>query len=297
MSSDFEHNSEDWDHFQALGCESASSAAELFQSYIKLKKSFEALPKSDLINRGWIQSKDDITSLSGFFRDIHDQANCKLFRKSDPVVNPLISLWLSKVKSEAEMRVLSEPLPSFTGIDKAFMSEIARLSVDVDAIRDLPNVLSRSGIVLVYLRSLSGMKLDGAVFKLSSGHPVVALSFRYPRLDNFWFTLMHELAHVVLHQDILDEPILDDLDIQGDLGDVEVGANRLAKSSFVERYAWRNCEPKYDKSKEAILKFANEQQIHPSIVAGMIRKEEGDYSAYSEIVNSVNPRSLIFDDE
>ena len=34
-----------------------------------------------------------------------------------------------------------------------------------------------------------------------NGAPVAALTLRYDRLDNFWFTLLHELAHIALHMD------------------------------------------------------------------------------------------------
>ena len=140
------------------------------------------------------------------------------------------------------------------------------------------------------------MKLDGTVFKLESGNPVVGMSFRFSRLDNFWFTLMHELAHIHLHMDLLSEPIVEDLEV--DVGsEIEVAANRLAKNSFVDRVTWRNCEPKYDKAIKAIEKLSEEVGIHKSIIAGMLRKETGDFAAYSGIVNEINARDLVFSDD
>ena len=32
-----------------------------------------------------------------------------------------------------------------------------------------------------------------------TGCPVIGLTLRYDRLDNFWFVLLHELGHVFLH--------------------------------------------------------------------------------------------------
>jgi HTH-type transcriptional regulator/antitoxin HigA len=61
--------------------------------------------------------------------------------------------------------------------------------------------LNKSGIHLVIERHLPRTHLDGAATKLPDGSPLVALTLRHDRLDNFWFTLFHELAHVGLHLD------------------------------------------------------------------------------------------------
>ena len=50
---------------------------------------------------------------------------------------------------------------------------------------------------------LPGMSVDGASLHTSAAGPVLALTLRYDRLDNFWFTLLHELGHIAMH---LSEP-------------------------------------------------------------------------------------------
>ena len=59
--------------------------------------------------------------------------------------------------------------------------------------------LAHSGIPLVVEPHLPQTYLDGAAFLLPAGRPVIGLTLRYDRLDNFWFVLFHELAHVVKH--------------------------------------------------------------------------------------------------
>lgn len=287
---------QNWDEFSVAGSAEGVDASELYSNFLRFRKCVEALPKSELVRRGWIKSKDDFTSLVDLFREVSIGGKSRLFRKTDRTVSPLLLIWLSKVKSEAERRVLFCNVPQFIGIAKESLSDLARLSVKVDSVLQLPGLLFKHGIILVYLKALPRMKLDGAVFKLTTGHPVIGISFRYSRLDHFWFTLMHELAHVVLHEAHLEEPILDDFE-QTEDGDVEVGANRLAKTSLIPRHIWRNCEPKYNKSRDVISSFAAKLGIHPSIVAGMLQREEGEYKAYSQIVNEINVRSIVFDDE
>lgn len=287
-------NLNNWDDFELFKSSDNSSGASLYESYKSLKAHFENLPKKELIDRGWISSKNDISSLTDLFRDIHSDNASTLFRKSDSANLSLSSIWLSKVKSYAEAKVATGAISEFTGLSKNGLKELAQLSPNVNILVELPKLLAQKGIAVIYCRSLPGMKVDGAAFKLSSGNPVIGMSLRYPRLDYFWFTLMHELAHVSLHLDILNDPILDDLDTDSE-SDIEISANRLAKQSFIDRRVWRNCEPKYNKSIDAITKFSECIGIHRSIVAGMLRKESGNYASYSTIVNEYDVREIILD--
>lgn len=284
----------DWDDFELFKSSDNSSGVSLYESYKSLKAHFDNLPKRELIDRGWISSKNDISSLTDLFRDIHSNKASTLFRKSDSANLSLSSIWLSKVKSYAEVKVATGEISEFIGLSENELKELAQLSPSLNSLVELPKFLAAKGVVIIYCRSLPGMKVDGAAFRLSSGNPVIGLSLRYPRLDYFWFTLMHELAHVSLHLDILENPILDDLDTDSE-SDIEISANRLAKQSFVDRRVWRNCEPKYDKSIDAITNFSESIGIHRSIVAGMLRKEFGNYASYSTIVNEYDVREIILD--
>lgn len=289
-------NVTDWDDFELFRSNEGTSGVALYESYKTLKAHFENLPKKELIDRGWISKTNGISSLTDLFKDIHSDKTNTLFRKSDSANQSLSSIWLSKVKSYAKAKVLGGGISEFTGLSKDELKALAQLSPDITILKKISTILAKKGIVIIYCRALPGMKVDGAAFRLPSGHPVIGLGLRYSRLDNFWFTLMHELAHVNLHMDILENPILDDLDADSD-SEIEIAANRLAKQAFVDRTIWRNCEPKYDKSIEAITKFSESIGIHRSIVAGMLRREFGNYAAYSKIVNEFDAREIILDED
>ena len=67
--------------------------------------------------------------------------------------------------------------------------------------------------------SLPGTFLDGAAMVTSANAPVVGLTLRYDRADNFWFTLLHELSHICLHYEVLiggDTAFVDDMEIVSD---------------------------------------------------------------------------------
>lgn len=282
-----------WDDFEVVGHDGLVSAAEQYTSFLHFKKTVSKLPMNELVKRGWISSEDPTSSLLSFFKNIHKDRCGVLYRKSDSSNEVLISLWLSHLKSTSEIEYFIKKPPQFTGITKEDLRNIARMSPDVHSINKLPEILLDYGIILIYQKSFNGMKLDGVSFKLSTGTPVIGLSFRFKRLDYFWFTLMHELSHLSLHYELLDNPILDELDVDSD-SPIEVAANRMAKAAFVDRHIWRNCTPKYDKSIGAINKFAHEVNIHPAIIAGLLRKESGDFKAYSTIVNDFNVREEVF---
>lgn len=291
-------NVELWNDFNVSEVDSNPSTVEAYQSFQLFMEQFAQLPKQELIKKGWMESRSDISSLIEFYNDIHMGGNKAFYRKVNNENTAMSRLWVSKVKSSAELRSLIKEMPAFDGISKQNLKEIAQLSVDVENIIKLPNYLEELGIILIYKEALPRTKLDGAVFKIRAGNPVIGISFRYPRLDHFWFTLLHELSHICLHLDTLETPSIYDTEgIISSEDQMEIQADRLAKSSFVSKQLWRNCEPKYNKNLDAIKNFAKEINIHESIVAGMLAREDGNYSLYSPILNKVNIRELIFHDE
>lgn len=285
---------DDFDDFEVpMEGNSISDAKSYFESYKKLVDILGKLPTKELIKRGWLKSENDMSSLSNLFLDIHSNRLSGLFRKSDTANEAMCAIWQSHIAATAKLIVASGNIEEFNGIQADELKEFAKLSVNEEEINNLPSRLGQKGIVLVYEQGLPAMKLDGLVFKLESGHPVIGMSFRYPRLDNFWFTLLHELSHIFLHFDKLDDPIFDDLDIDS-REEIEIEANRLTKDSFVERKYWRNCKPKYERTEESVVAFANDMGIHPAIVAGMLQREENKYDIYRKLVDKVNVRELVF---
>jgi len=102
-------------------------------------------------------------------------------------------------------------------------------------------------------------------------HPVIALTLRYDRIDSFWFTLMHELGHIVAgHQG----SYLDDLGNLA-LNDEESEANQLAANWLIDPIALQNFVAKHQPqfSRKAIEQFAHSQKRHPGIVLGRLHND------------------------
>ena len=284
---------EGWADFTHTTRTSKVSAHELFERYREFQGFIAGFSRKELVARRWLKTTDDDSPLATVFFDLPLSKQPTLFRKSAKADENLLAIWQARARAEAEYLCLAEERPAFTGLTKEHLRKLALLSVDPQVVRQLPSLLADFGIILVYVYALPGMRADGAVFHLSTGHPVIAMSLRYPRLDYFWFTLLHELAHLVFHNDQLKEPVF--FDVEADEKDAtEKAANRLAKDSLVDRNAWRNCEPKYDTSDRAVLVYAEQEGIHPAIVAGLLRKESGNYTRYSHLIHAHDVREIIF---
>lgn len=268
-----------------------------YNDYIELKKTLNNIPDKVMHKLGWLDSDQNRITIEQLYLHRVNHKN-SYFRKRHDANDLLGILWQAKITIEANSRLVNNKINQFSNLTKETLKDIAKLSKDPNNIISMPEVLAKQGIILIYQKSLPGMKLDGSVFRHSSGNPVIGVSFRYARMDHFWFTLMHELAHVCLHLDQLNDPILDnfeDNDLQEQ--DIEVQANRTAKFSFVDKPLWRNCKAKYSKRDEDVIEFANSLSVHPSIIAGLLHAEQGDYSKYRKIIDEINTRKLVFGDD
>lgn len=282
-----------WDEFTHTTQPPKASAHELFERFREFQSFTADLSRKELVARGWLKTPEDDSPLATVFFDLPLSKQPTLFRKSAKADENLLAIWQARARAEAEYFCLDQEVRPFTGLAKEELKKLARMSVDPHVISELPIILARLGIILVYVYALPGMASDGAVFHLRTGHPVVALSLRFPRLDYFWFTLLHELAHLVLHNDQLKDPVYFDIEAE-EKDKNEKAANRLAKDSIVDRESWRSCEPKYDPTDKAVRAYAAQEGVHPALVAGLLRRETGNYARYSKLIGEHDVRAIIF---
>jgi HTH-type transcriptional regulator/antitoxin HigA len=214
-----------------------------------------------------------------------------LYRKNSKAHETKIQAWLSSSITKAK-RLSLAMCTKFEGITQEDINAIIKLSANPENIVSLPAVLSeRYGVVLIVQPGYASMKMDGCVLKLPDSRPMIGISLRYNRYDNFWFTLVHELAHLCLHSDQLDTPIVDDLeDIVTE--DIEAEANSFARESFVPRREWRVLYE--NRHSDAVLeKVCADLGTHPDIVAGLIRFAAKDYKLYSSRHRTVDVKKLL----
>ncbi|WP_192363415.1 ImmA/IrrE family metallo-endopeptidase [Mesorhizobium mediterraneum] len=159
--------------------------------------------------------------------------------------------------------------------------QIAQVSILPDWNKRIVGALHRIGIILVILEHLPGTFLDGAAMCRGDGVPVIAMTLRHDRLDNFWFTLLHEFAHVACHLSPDRQVILDDLDVVSSEA-IEAEADSFAGNALIPPAMWRGIDK--NSTTEEVLEAAKKAGVHPAIAAGRWRFEHSDYRRFSKLI-------------
>ena len=185
-------------------------------------------------------------------------------------------------------------LPTFKRgtVTLGFMQKLAHLSVGNNGPLLAIDFLRKNGIALVVEPPFPKTYLDGATIIFDKKSPVIGLTIRHDRLDNFWFTLMHELAHIALHYDQNTNLFYDDLDNPDPNDSRESEADRLAGEALVPADKWENSPARLIPSPIAAQSLAKELGIHVAVVAGKMRHEDNRYIYLNSIINGARVRTL-----
>ncbi len=179
-------------------------------------------------------------------------------------------------------------------ITDEWLMKLAHLSREENGPQKAIEYLRNYGIRVVIEFHLPNTYLDGAAFLLSDGSPVIGMTLRYDRLDNFWFVIFHELIHIIKHLHKGDiESIFDDLDAKAE--GIEQEADEQAGEILVPEDRWNTALARYLRSNDSIIDFSNELCIHPAIVAGKIRREANNYMILTDMVGQGEVRKLFPD--
>jgi HTH-type transcriptional regulator/antitoxin HigA len=269
---------------------------------------WDRFPVREMIARGWVEGlstmepyePEDI--MRRFMRPVGTQlAFPALYKKTKPNVRAGRALdkyalvaWTLRVAIRAKQKLLYVRCKPGT-VGDTFMREVAQLSWSSRGPLLAQELLERHGIALIIEPHLSRTRLDGAAILPEIDRPVIGLTIRHDRLDNFWHCLMHELAHVALHLKDVGEGFYDDLDTE-DLEDPrEKEADDMAREALVPAVAWSQCPARDLRSPEAAQHLAEKLRIHAAIVAGRMRYEAKNYRILTQLVGSGEVRKLFSD--
>lgn len=251
-------------------------------------------PIKEMTRRGWLNTFADRTKISvedmvkGFIAESGLQFGTAAFRRTlageaqSPTTRYALYAWLARVIQQARSKKSNLGLFREESLSASLLKELAQLSWSEKGPLLAVEFLEQHGIAVVIEPHLKGTQLDGAALKDADGTPIIGLTLRYDRLDNFWFTLMHEVAHLWKHVGN-EEAFLDDLDV-GSEDRREAEANRIAREAFIPRVLWKRSDAFISPSRETIEKLAKELRIHPAIIAGRLRKESGNYTQFSDLI-------------
>jgi HTH-type transcriptional regulator/antitoxin HigA len=199
--------------------------------------------------------------------------------------------WKTRILRLASKKRLKDRFDP-SDITKEFTHRVAALSRLKDGSRLAIEELEKYGIAVVIERHLPTTHLDGAAMKLPNGTPVIGLTLRYDRLDNFFFCLFHEIGHVVHHiSKSKADLFLDDLK-QIPTDKFEKEADEFALECLVPEKNWRRFWQAGEFDVESVRREAKRLGIHGAILAGRVQREKNDYHALSRIINEAKVRHL-----
>lgn len=249
----------------------------------------ERFPVRELVKRRWVEDSENFDVLESrvfaFYGIASFEEEPRLAhaaKRSFAEDLPAVQLaWLFRVKQLAS----ATQTPRYSA--KKLLSAIdslGRLTTEPEEIRHVPAILHSCGVRFVIVEPMPGSKIDGACFWLDDeATPVIGLTLRQDRIDNFWFVLRHEIEHV-LREDGKDEPVIDETDENGLLTSsateaAEEAANAAAADFCVpadEMVDFINrVHPMYSERK--IIGFARRVQRHPGLVIGQIQNKTRRY--------------------
>jgi HTH-type transcriptional regulator/antitoxin HigA len=260
-------------------------------------------PLAAMANLGWIEKTRNLKGRAEeIMRNLIEKAGgfdalpTVLYRKNDDVrQNIMMDLYALKAWCyQLLAKARQTPIPA-TYQEGSITEEFARGLVQLSWSKQGPKLakeyLAKKGVHLIYLPHLPRTHLDGAALNLLDGTPVIGLTLRYDRIDNFWFCLCHELAHVKLHmQHGKDDAFFDDItltEVEAVVRDEkEAEADCWADEVLIPSVVWNSSTIQTQPTPMAVVELAHELKIHPAIVAGRVRKSLRNYRILSHYVGS-----------
>ncbi|MCX5721854.1 MAG: ImmA/IrrE family metallo-endopeptidase [Nitrospirae bacterium] len=273
---------------------------------------FGDLPVSEMIKRGWLDA-DDIrnvpkveAALTKFFgvNSVNEIEVLPHAAKKTSTFTPATSVqlaWIYRVKEIASEMLVARY--STAGVRDAVNRLNLLLSAPEEA-RKVPRILAECGIRYVIVESLTSAKIDGVCFWLNDHSPVIGMSLRHDRIDNFWFVLRHEIEHVLRQHG--QASIMLDAELEGERAGT--GPNISEEERVANEAAANFCVPQQSLARfiarkspffneRDILGFAKTLDIHPGLVAGQLQRQTGRYDRFRQhlvkIRSVVAPSALV----
>jgi HTH-type transcriptional regulator/antitoxin HigA len=260
-------------------------------------KLLSELPVREMIRRGWLnpENSQDVrsveTELARFFgvkrpEEIEILPHAAKRTNVVGAPTPAQIAWLYRVRQIAQNMLV----PRYA--TDALLSAVKQLSAllaSPEEARKVPRILSESGVRFLVVESLPAAKIDGVCFWLNDKSPVIALSMRFDRIDNFWFVLRHEIEHVLRGHGRSSISLDTDLEHSHQEGatpvdDEESVANWAASNFLVPTKTLMQFIARKSPifTERDILAFSKMLQVHPGLIAGQLQRHTNRYDRFRE---------------
>lgn len=250
-------------------------------------------PIREMIGRGWFEESEQSVLELQFSRFFELNDNdfggngefAAAAKKTRDDHSPEELAWLYRVRQVA--RSIEAPTYSEDAL-RGILGELRSWMIDAEDVRFVPNALLAAGVRFVVVEKIANCAVDGVCTWLSDSEPVIGMTLRHNRLDNFWYVLRHEIEHVLAGDGKNGEELIDDLDSdpysraiadtdrreqeeKADAASLNFAFSREKLMSFYSRKA-----PYI--SERDVVGFASLNEVHPSIVVGQIQFLKKDFA-------------------
>ena len=254
-------------------------------------KLYAKAPVNEMIKRGWIRHSDNVTVLERqvcsfleikHIEEDHWHAHAAYRSKSDSELSLAAEhAWFYRTRQIANS--ISVPAYSEKTLRQA-VEHLKKLLLEPEESRHVPKILTECGVRFVIVEKLPHADIDG-VCCWHGDQPVIGMSMRRDKIDNFWFVLRHEIEHVLKGHGKAKEII--DTDLEGaragtdlSLPEEERIANVAAADFCVptdkmDSFMIRKRPFYYEKD---VIAFARVVNRHPGIVVGQMQRRLDNYS-------------------
>lgn len=155
------------------------------------------------------------------------------------------------------------------------IENIRSLSLEPDPnkmLSTLTSLLNACGVALIVIPHYPKTYVTGATFWYGKNKPVVMMSMRGSWADIFWFSLMHELAHILLHDKRI--TFIEGNTVSEEYRVQEEEADDFSQETLISKKSYEKFTSKFDFSPEAIFRFSQSIAIHPGIVTGRLQHDK-----------------------
>lgn len=172
--------------------------------------------------------------------------------------------------------------------EKKFRASIPRIKSVIyempkDFWKELVSIFAESGVALVAVKHLDRTYASG-VARWIGQNPMIMVSDRGKRDDKIWFTLFHEIGHIILKHGKSESFI-----------ELDEGMKKTKKEQDADDFATENLIPKTSYlsfineatpvfTKEKIIEFASREKIPAGVIVGRLQHDERIlYSMFNDL--------------
>lgn len=187
-----------------------------------------------------------------------------------PSSNAAVAAWLRQATRQADHIAVGTWDADKLRAALPELRKLTRRKDPADFLPRLQQMLADVGVALVVVRALPGCPASGAARKLSDDTALIVVSMRFLVDDQFWFTVFHEIGHLLL--DHADRPILDDPGADEADSPQERAANEFAAEVLLPAVL-RADVPAGALGHRQVVALASRAGVSPGVVVGQLQHD------------------------